>query len=347
MAVDHPTLICVHTNRLFLAFDNSLQFSAAGDPLTWSAVLGAGELNVGQTLTNLKPQPGYTGGAALAVYSRNGTYILYGSSSADWKMTTLDPAAGAFKNTAQHMTQTLVLDDRGIASLETTQNYGNFAAASVSAQIRPYIIENKASVVASGLSRDKNQYRVFFTGGRALYYTMGLGFMSMLFPTSFSCYFSSENTAGDEVAYAGDSNGYVYEFDSGNSFDGANIESYLNLVFNHVKSPRVVKRYRKAVVEVRGVGYATFYMSAEFGYGSSDFDPIASTLLDAQLSSGNWDVGVWDSSTWDGRILQPVEFSLTGSAENISLKIAQLSNYQTPLTFYGVLLHNTPRRQLR
>lgn len=347
MAADAPGHITAHTNRLFLAFGNSLQFSAAGDPTSWTPVLGAGELNIGQTLTNLKPQPGYTGGAALAVYSRDGTYILYGTSSADFKLVTLDPDAGAFAYTAQHMGQSYVMDDRGITTLETTQNYGNFAAAAVSAQIRPFIVENKANIVASGLSRDKNQYRLFFTGGRALYYTLGLGFMPVLYPVTLACYYSGEDSDGNEVAYAGDTNGYVYQMDTGNSFDGEDLESYITLVFNHLKSPRVVKRYRKAVVEVGGTGYAVFYMSAEVGYGGSEYGAVAPVQLSATLSSGNWDVGVWDVAVWDGRVLQPVEFALTGAAENISLKIAQISDYQAPLTFYGALLHNTPRRQLR
>lgn len=347
MAADTPSHIAAHTNRLFLSFGNSLQFSSVGVPATWSPVLGAGELNIGQTITNLKPQPGYTGGAALAVYSRLGTFILYGTSSTDWKLVTLDPEAGAFAFTCQHMGQSLVMDSRGVTTLETTQSYGNFAAASISATIRPYIVENKTSVLTSGISREKNQYRLFFTGGRALYYTLGAGFMPVLYPASMTCYWSGEDSSGNEVAYAGDTSGYVYLMDEGNSFDGAAIEAYVTLVFNHVKSPRVVKRYRKAALEVGGTGYAKFFMSAEIGYGSNDYGAVAPVQLNATLSSGNWDVGVWDVSLWDGRVLQPIEFALEGAAENISLKIAQISDYQAPLTFYGAILHHTPRRQLR
>lgn len=347
MSVDTPQCVTAHKNHLFLAFGNSLQHSAVGNPASWSPVLGAGEINMGDTITGLKPQVGNDATGALAVLSRNSTRVLYGTSSANWSLVMFDPEAGALPYTIQHLGQTMVLDDRGITTLETTQNYGNFAAAAVSAQIRPYIIENRTSALASGVSRNKNQYRIFFNGGRALYYTLGAGFMTMLFPTNITCYYSGEDSSGNEVSYAGDTNGYVYQMDSGNSFDGADIESHVTLVFNHVKSPRVIKRYRKAVLEVGGTGYATFFMSAEVGYGSSDYGAVSPTQLNATLSAGNWDVGVWDVSVWDGRVLQPVEFALTGSAENISLKIAQISDYQAPLTFYGALLHNTPRRQLR
>ncbi len=347
MATDTPDLIAAHVNHLFLAFDNSLQHSAIGNPASWTPVLGAGELNIGETLTNLLPQPGDANGAAMAVYARNGTFMLYGTSSSNWKLVTVTPDAGAFAYTAQYLGTGLVFDDRGVTALETSQKFGNFEWASMSKLIRPYVIENKARVIASGVSKDKNQYRVFFNNGRALYYTLQGGFMPLLFPDSLTCYTSSEDADGDEVAYAGDSAGYVYQMDVGNSFDGDDIESYAALVFNNIKSPRTLKFFRKAVVEVSGEGAANFWLSADLAYSSTDIESVPLTQLTADLSAGQWDTGVWDTGFWDGRILAPAEFELTGTAENIAIRVAQISDYQPPLTFYGILMHYTPRRLLR
>lgn len=348
MAADTPNHIAAHVNHLFLAFDNSLQHSSIGDPLAaWSVVSGAGEINAGETITNLMPQTGDSSGSAMLVWTRNTTQVLYGTSSADWKKVMLQSDAGAFHYTAQFAGQPFVFDDRGITTLQNSQNYGNFDSASVSKLIRPYIVENKARVIASGISRDKNQYRVFFTGGRALYMTVGGGFMSVLYADDMTCYVSSEDASGNEVAFAGDTAGYVYQMDTGTSFDGDDIEAYSVLAFNHVKSPRTRKQYRKAVLEVGGTGYATFWMSAELAYGDTGTEAIPLSQLVADLSAGSWDSGTWDVGVWDGRILAPAEYELTGTAENISLRIAQTSDYQPPLTFSGVLLHYTPRRNLR
>lgn len=347
MATDTPLHIAAHRNHLFLSFDNSLQCSGIATPLTWTPVLGASELNLGDTITNLKPQPGNTTGAAMACYTRNATFILYGNSSADWKLSVLDDEAGAFPYTAQHLGQTHVFDDRGITTLSTTQNYGNFDSASISKLIRPFIIENKARVIASGVSRDKNQYRVIFNGGRAMYYTLGAGFMPQLYAHEMTCYTSSEDGSGNEVAYAGSDDGYVYQMDVGNSFDGTEIESYAALVFNHIKSLRILKSYKKAVMEISGSGYSEFWMSADLAYSSPDIDPIPLAQLVSELSSGQWDTGVWDTGFWDGRILAPAEFELSGTAENIALRFAQISDYQPALTFYGALIHFIQRRALR
>lgn len=351
MTVDVPNHVACHKNHLFFAFDNSLQSSAISDPLTWTPILGASEINLGETITNTVPQSGDSSTAAMAVYSRNGTFILYGNSSADWKLTTLNSEAGAYANTAQQLSQTYVLDDRGITSLQTTQNFGNFSYASLSELVRPFIIENKSGVVATCVSRDKSQYRVLFSGGKALYMTMSqegvLGIMPILYGFTPTCAVSKENNVGNEVIYYGGSNGYVYQIDRGNSFDGGSIEAYLGLVFNHEKSPRLRKRYRKAVFEVGGNGYSTFAMSADLGYSNQDIGSIGATTLYANLSSGRWDIGSWDVGVWDGRVLMPTENELTGTAENIALRIGQNSSFEEKLTFYGVLIHWTARRLLR
>jgi len=354
MAVDTPDHIAAHVNHLFLSFDNSLQHSAICNYTSWTPVLGAGELNMGDTVTNLLPQPGDADGAAMAVYTRNGTFMLYGTSSADWKLVTVQSDMGAFPYTAQYLGGTYVLDDRGVTNMQTTQAYGNFANAAVSSLIRPWVIENKARVVDSCVCKDKNQYRLFFNNGRAMYMTVTAGqngnvhhFMPISYTHNMTCSVSAETSTGDEWMFCGDDTGYVFQMDRGTSFDGQEIESYAQLVFNHLKSPRTRKRYRKAAMEVGGSGYAQFWISADLGYASEDVNPISLTEYIAQLSSGRWDSGVWDVAVWDGRILLPAEVALTGTAENIALRIVQSSDYMQPLAFYGVLLHYSPRRQMR
>lgn len=171
--------------------------------------------------------------------------------------------------------------------------------------------------------------------------------MPMLFNHDMTCFFLGEDDSGNEVMFAGSDDGYVHQFDKGTSFDGDPIESYLTMVFNHIKSPRVRKRYRKAALEVGGAGYAEFYLSADMDYASGETDPVPIVSYVAQLSAGVWDSGAWDVGVWDGRILMPAEIELTGTAENIALRIVQNSDYMAPLTFFGALIHYTPRRLMR
>jgi hypothetical protein len=344
MANDKPIHIAAHRNHLFLAFDNSLQHSAIGNPLSYSVVLGAGELNIGETITNLVPQPGDAQGAAMAVYSRNGTFVLYGNSSADWKLVTLQSTTGAYPWTAQYQGTTFVLDDRGVTNLAAVQEYGNFSASTISQLVRPYLIENASRVVASLVSKDKNQYRLIFNNGRAMYYTLQSGFMPVLYAHVMSCAFSGEATDGTELLLCGGDNGYVYQMDIGTSFDGDDITSAVDLAFNHFGSPRILKYFRSFVLEVQGSGYADFVVSADLGYGSAIVEAIPMSQM---LISGRWDAGFWDTGVWDGKSLAPTSHELGGTAENIAIHFGQVTDYQPPITYFSCVVAFSNRRQMR
>ena len=83
------------------------------------------------------------------------------------------------------MDQAYVLDDRGIMSLGTTLNFGNFLPSSLTMNIRPFL-ENRANLAtASTVSREKGQYRVFFSDKKALYMTISNGQLLGTMPIEF------------------------------------------------------------------------------------------------------------------------------------------------------------------
>jgi hypothetical protein len=135
--------------------------------------------------------------------------------------------------------------------------------------------------------------------------------------------------------------------EAGTSFDGDNIEAYLWLVFNHSRSPRQRKRYKRASMEIAGSGYSEFSFRYELGYNSTEiFQPVDQNGS-INFTPTFWDSGVWDSFIWDGDSLAPTEFSMEGSAENMSVVITMNGDYFEPITFSGVLFHYTERRLLR
>ncbi len=355
MVNDSPQMIAVHRNHLFLGFDNSLQHSAIGNPYNWTPLLGAGELNLGDTITNLLPMPGdNVAGGAMACFTRNRTYLLYGTSSADWQLVTQRSDIGALPHTAQFVETGYFMDDRGVTSLSTSDAFGNFASSSLSERIRPWLVENKSRVLDSCVVRDKNQMRLLFLGGRLMTMTLSqqgvAGFMPQLLAHPVVLLEEAESSDGTEVVFYADNNGFVYQAERGTSFDGEPIEAYLTLAFNHSKNPRGLKQYRKVVFEVGGLGFAQFYMSADLSYGQNETPQLAAEQVgfgDNALGAGQWDVGNWDQATWDGAILLPAELPVTGVAQNFGMRINQYSDYYAPLNFYGALMHFTPRRQLR
>ena len=350
MAVDQPTHVIVHKKHLFLSFGASVQHSALGNPFAWTAVLGAAELVVLDTVTNFRAMSGAENTGALAIFSRNTSSLLYGTSSADWNLVNYQDSTGALPRSAQSVVSTYVLDDRGVMGIANTLSFGNFDSASLTQNIQPWLEQRQAGLQCSTVNRRKSQYRMYFDDGSALYMTLNnkklVGAMPMMFGDIMFCASESE-VGGVQVIYCGGSSGFVYKMDVGTSFDGAMISATLPLVFNSVRSPRTLKRYRKAAFEMAGTGYAEFSVTHLLGYASDLIAQPAARGYDVPFRQTFWDSFVWDAFTWDGVNLAPAEIELGGSAENISIQIASEGDFYEPFTINTIIMHYTPRRGLR
>lgn len=351
MSPDTPKHIAFHKQHLFLSFGASLQFSALGDPHQWSPILGAGELAMNAEITNLIPLPGDQSSGALGVYTRNDTSVLYGTGSSSFALATFNTGTGAIAYTAQNMDQAYVLDDRGIMTLGTTLNFGNFLPASLTMNLRPFLEPRKNLATASCVSRDKGQYRVFFSDSNALYMTMLngklLGSMPVQFAHAVTCTAEGEETNGNAAVFFGSTNGYVYQLDKGTSFDGQSIAANINLVYNSTKSPRIYKRYRKASLEMTGDSYAEVAFGYDLGYRSTALTQPLDAQYQNDMRSAYWDEMTWDNFVWDGSDISPTEIEVQGTAENMAIRLSSVSAILQPFTVNNIILHYTPRRGIR
>lgn len=346
MTTDTPSHIAVHKQQLFLSFRGSVQHSAPGKPYVWDAIVGASEIAMGDEVTGFMSSAG-----ALMIATRNDLALLYGSGVADWQLVPFDQEQGAIAYTIQHIGFTLMLDDRGLGTLEAAQQFGNFSSATLSKRIQTWLLSKRKIATASVIVRDKNQYRVFFSDGTALYVTLDngkvVGMLRQLLSNAVRCACSCEKNDGTEAVFFGSSNGYVYQMEKGTSFDGENIEYFLTTVFNHTGSPRVEKSWRKATFELAGDGYFEFSFTYYLGYAAADVEQPANTTVAASLSAALWDSVNWDQFYWDGLSLSPSEVDLDGDAENISLRIYGNNDYTFPVRISGALLQYIARKPLR
>ena len=351
MPTDTPTHLAVHKQHLFLSFGASLQFSAIGDPYQWDPVLGAGEIAMNGLISNLIALPGDQSSGALAVYTRHDTSVLYGTSSVDFALSTFNTGTGAMPYTAQNMDQSYVLDDRGIISLGTSLNFGNFVPASLTMTLRPFLSTRISLATASSLNREKGQYRVFFSDGTALYMTLVNGKLLGTMPVEMLdpalCAVEGESSTGAVMQFFGSDNGMVYQMDMGTSFDGDPIAANFNLVYNSTKSPRVLKRYRHASVEMSGDFYAEIDFGYDLGYRTQYLSQPLDESYDVDLRSTYWDDMIWDNFVWDGSDVSPSEIGITGTAENMAIRISSSSDILQPFTVNSVIVHYTLRRGLR
>jgi hypothetical protein len=351
MATDVPTRVAVHKNHLFFAFGESLQFSGIGEPYQWSPLVGAGEIALNGAITNLLILPGNQTTGALGVYTRNDTNILYGTSSETFQLSTFNTGTGGLPFTSQNMDQAYVLDDRGVMNMNTSLNYGNFESNALTLRIRPFIQARRNLATASVLNREKGQYRIFFSDGTGIYMTFNgnsvLGIMPVQFTNSVTCCVEGETPDGSSTSFFGSTNGFVYRLDAGTSFDGAPIPANINLVFNSVKSPRVLKRFRRASVELTGDSYAEISFSYDLGYRSVELEQASATSYANDLRSSYWDDMTWDNFIWDGRDISPSEVEVLGTAENMAIQLSSVSAIIKPFTVNNIIVHYSMRRGLR
>ena len=351
MTPDVPTRITAHKQHLFLAFGHSLQFSGIGNPFSWDPVLGAGEIAMNDVITQLTVLPGDQSSGALAVYTRTDTSVLYGSSEVDFKLSSFNVGTGGMPFTGQNLDQSYILSDRGVMGLNTTLNFGNFLTASLTMNIRPFIQLRRNLATASIVNREKGQYRVFFSDGYGLYLTIAngqlMGSMPVQFPNPVLCCTEAPSTDGPETSFFGSDNGFVYRLDAGTSFDGVAIQSNITLVYNSTGSPRILKRYRRASVEMTGDSYAEFGFGYDLGYRSTEIDQPSDEGYSNDLRSAYWDSFVWDNFVFDGRDISPSEVEVTGTAENMAIRISSVSNLLKPFTVNSIIVHYTLRRGIR
>ena len=347
MTADTPSHIKAHKKMLFLTFRGSLQNSAIGNPFSWSVITGASEIGLGDDITGLLTQPG----DVMAVVSRNSSSQLSGTSVADFQMDSIAPEVGAIAYTLQNLGVAYWLDDRGVIQITRTQAFGNFDNATASRNVQPVIDQMRTVVIASTAYKSRNQYRLYGSDGSGVVMTVSNGqygpefaFTTFKYPVNVTCAWNAEDANGKFIVFFGSDNGMVYQADKGSSFDGAAIEAYLRLPFNHSKTPNVIKSYRRAQMEMTAVGYCEIRVHPEFGYG----DPAVSTHLlntvSVQGSGGYWDIDTWEQFYYDTTIVASPEFSISGDGRNMGLIAYSNSAIDLGHTLQGAVLSFTPRR---
>jgi hypothetical protein len=350
MAVDTPSHIAEFRNYLFLSFLGSVQFSSIGQPYTWSVILGAGEISTGSAVTGFALMAGTQAGAAMGIFTDGRQFTLYGTSASNFVMVPSNYDLGFQSRTIQLVSNNVYgLTARGLQSLLTTLNYGDFEFASLSFLVQPLINAKVGTATASVSLKTKNQYRIYFADGTAL--ALGLtgekvaGIMPLNYGKTVRCMCNSTLTTGQEVTYFGSDDGYVYQDNIGTSFDGSTIEAWLRPAFNNLKSPRVRKQFRRAIFEVQCEGFSKVNISYDLGYANPLSEtPAAQSDQQLQGVGGYWDQLTWDQFTWDSPIVANADISLDGTENNIAFLFYSNRAQDDSHVCQGVNLLYTPRR---
>lgn len=347
MAPDNPKFIKAHKQKLWLAYGGSVQHSGDGSPYTWTILAGADEIGLGDDITGMAVQPGDT----LAIFARNSSYQLNGATNLTFSLLPISNEVGALPYTVQTVGKTFMLDDRGIVVTDRTQVYGNFDQATISQPIQKLIDQIRATAIGCAVYRNRNQYRLYSSDGSGIIATFGpdglIGMTKLSYPIKPVCFACCEDSSGNDIVLFGADTGYVYQADVGSSFDGAPIEAQLRMPFNNISSPRLRKRFRKAMLEMSAAAYTAIRFQPEFSYGDPDIGTHRLQVGETTGTGGYWDVNNWDEFFYDSRLVNTPEFSIEGTGLNMALLFYSNSTVDLGHNLQGMLIHYSIRRLAR
>jgi len=352
---DTPTFVKGHKNQLIVATNTDLFVSSIGNPYSWTAITGAGDIAVGEVITGILPQVGDFTAGALVVTTKNRVLVLYGNDTTDFNLVTYAPNNGGRAYTLQNIGFAHFLDARGVTQMATSRNYGGFQTNVLTNVVQPYVDSKLGLEIASCVNRSSNQYRVFFSDGTGLICqivpdpqgTTAVG-ASMPFDYGdvvFNTVDSVVDASGVERVFGASTNGYVYELNVGTSFDGGVIPSHIMLTFNNSKSPRLRKRYRRSILQFRSGSTATIRVGYDLSYGDGDASYGRSVERTVYGAGAFFDAfSNWENFSWDASYAQQLTVNTVGTGENISLVITNESDEDEAFTVHTCFLHYTQGR---
>lgn len=356
LTTDAPTHIVEHQNHLFVSFRSSVMHSGIGTPYTWTALSGAAEYGMSNTVNGFAIQPGSQDSPALFIAVEDGLKVLYGAAaggSNPFRPVNFHTQTGGKARSIQNLDRTYFLAAGGVMDLARVQEFGNFAPGTLTYPIQNYVESKRTIVSASCVHRTKSQYRLFFSDGTGLYLTIvngnPIGSIPTVFPNPVSCAYNGLASNGTGVIYFGSTNGMVYQMDRGSSFDGAPIDHHLVPNWANMRSPRVLKSFRKASLSIQGTSYAEVDFSYKRGYGSLEYEQQAAINYPSNFQGEpRWDSGIqWDAFIWDGTTGGPTEIELSGDGENIQGRLSGSSNYVYPFTVSHLIISYLMRRGIK
>lgn len=336
-AADKPIRIIAHNFHLWLVYPSgSLQHSKLGDPTVWDGEQGAGEIGLGDEITNL--EVGVQ--SSLVITLNKGIGILTGNVIDSFVLEVFSNTSGARSRTTQRLLGTIFfIDDRGLSTLDAVQEYGDYGANSISQRFKQTLLKSGKTITTTLTSRDLNQYRIFFDDKTAIYVSFegkefkGATFMEFDRPVSVAAQGDKANV--DLSVFASNEKeehwGYVYRMDSGTSFDGNPIICRLATAYFHYGSPRNWKLFKRATIEITGEQEQVFNVKADYDYSESGAPrtiwyttEIYSILGSSIYSVDEWGSLVYGASTAANR--SPIY--LQGAGTNISYKVISVEAYR-------------------
>ncbi len=338
-----------YKNHLFMAKDSFLVFSAPFDETDFTPASGAGTITLEDEITGLaifRQQ--------LVIFTKRSIKVLAGSSLADFQIQPITDDLGCVEfDTVQEFGGDIVfMGPDGLRLLSGTDRNNDLGLGVISKPIQSETNEfmSFSSSFHSMVLRDKSQYRVFgfnssFTNdsSRGIIATQfsQQGSDSIVWAetrgiNAYVCY--SEYVNDQEEFYFANDDGFVYELEVENSFDGADIPFSFATPFLPITDPVTRKTIHSVDIYLDPQGSYNFDLSVRYDFNDPDIiQPpkvnIQNTTVGVALFGGSQ----FGTATFGGNVRNLKTAKVTGSGDVTSLLFEGKST-DPPFAFDSVVI---------
>jgi hypothetical protein len=309
-------------NTVYYSAYNSLSFTASG----------SGSVTISDQVVGIK---GFR--QDLIVFCENSLHKLVNiNDAANIRIDPIAESVGCLSGySIQEIGGDLIfLAPDGLRTVAGTARIGDVELGTVSKQIQPVLkdlaININDYIINSMVLREKSQYRLFYTN-TGFDKKDQLGIIGTLRPNGFqwsqtkgievTALGSNFDENGIEVYYHGDDDGYLYIHDSGNNFDGANVDARYQTPdydygdFGTLKTLHYIKMSIGPEDEIQPT------LRVRFDYDSVDLPQPEDIVLDSIPAPANFGTAVFGTAKFGAGEQPLVRIPLIGSGSSNSFRV--------------------------
>jgi len=332
-APNSPKYSSIFKNHVFLAGDATdpynLYFSAPYGETDYNPANGAGVINVGFPIVQIKPFRD-----ALYIFGSNNIRKLVGNTVGDFLVENVTDDLGcmATDSVIEIGGDLLFLSQDGLRPVSGTDKIGDVNLETVSKDIQSVFTDIVFNVDLDGLNavvlRQKTQFRIFFKASDSQGIIGGFRQAEGGLQFEYGQLLGIEATCADsgylgqyEFVIHGDSAGKVHRQERGNSFDGTSIFSLYQTPYLHMEDPEQRKIVYSVNTYLRSEGDNSIVLSVLYDY--EDFNTLnpSNYTLTTAGAAAYYNEALYDSTAiFDGNPSPVQRVNVSGSGRAVSFK---------------------------
>jgi len=339
-----PKFSSAFANHLWLAGDPAepfnIYFSAPNADTDFDPANGAGVINIGFTVTQLKSFRNQ-----LYVFGQNQIKRIIGDNYSNFTVenVTNDLGCVAPDTVVEFGGDIIFLGSDGIRPISGTSRIGDVELETVSREIQKtfenYTANEDVTKLKALVIRRKSQFRLFFEANTSLSLLAAI----RKGPTAQSTFEYSQLVGVEATAVAsgyigqfefvlhGDSTGKVHKQEEGDSFAGSEIFSVYQTPYYFMGDPEVRKIFYKVKTFLKTEGEALINVGIDFNFGDSEIATPENFSLTTAGAASLFDNAstIYDTTDiYDGNPSPTRSTNISGSGDSIS--VSYVTNSTSP-----------------